>query len=204
MRQFTKYLKQAVCVSLALLVICGAAFPLAVNGLGQLFMKDKANGSMIKENGKVVGSKLIGQQFTDERYFQGRISSVSYNTYEEGDTEYGGVASGSFNYGASNPDLEKRVTESMEAFLEKHPDVKAEDIPADLMTASGSGLDPHISVASADIQIPAIAEASGLTEEELEKIVKNNTEHKVLGVFGEEKVNVLKANIEIAKQIGEL
>ena len=203
MKQFTKYLKQAVCTTLAMLIICGAAFPLAVNGIGQLIFKDKANGSMIEKDGEIVGSKLIGQQFTDDRYFKGRISAVNYNTYEEGDPEYGGVASGSYNYGASNPDLKMRVEESIDEFLKAHPTVDKEDIPADLLTASGSGLDPHISISAAEIQIPAVSEASGLSEEQLKTIIKDNTENKVLGVFGENKVNVLGANLDINELLGE-
>lgn len=92
----------------------------------------------------------------------------------------------------------------MEAFLEKNPEIKREDIPTDLLTASGSGLDPHISPASAQIQLPRIAQASGLSEESLQEIVKRNTAGKLLGVFGEETVNVLKVNIEIAQAMGTL
>lgn len=110
-----------------------------------------------------------------------------------------GLSSGSNNYAPSNPALTERVEADIEKFLEKNPDVKREDIPTDLLTASGSGLDPHISPKSAEIQIPRIAEASGLSEEKIEKIVKNNTSGKVLGVFGEDKVNVLMVNIEIAQ-----
>lgn len=204
MKQFLKYGKQALCASVCLILLCGIIYPLAVNGLSQLFFSDKANGSMIKEGDTVVGSALIGQQFTDARYFQGRVSSVNYNTYEEGSEDYAGPASGSFNYGASNPDLKERVQTDMKAFLEKHPDVEEEDVPTDLLTASGSGLDPHISVQAARIQVSAISEASGISEEDLSKIIEDNTEQKVLGIFGEEKVNVLKANVEIAKKLGEL
>ena len=108
------------------------------------------------------------------------------------------------NYAATNPALAERVEADIKAFLEKNPGVKREDIPTDLLTASGSGLDPHISPASAEIQIPRIAEASGLTEEEIEDIVSENTQGKVFGVFGEETVNVLKINIEIAQRMGIL
>lgn len=212
MKLFLKYLKQAAILSAALLILCSVIYPLAVNGVSQLFISKQANGSMIEVNGKTVGSELIGQQFTEAKYFRGRVSSVNYNTYTkedtvadaEGNVAYGGVASGSFNYGATNPALTERVEKDLQDFLDAHPGVKAEDVPADLLTASGSGLDPHISVQSARIQVSAVSEASGISEDDLEKIIKENTEQKVFGVFGEEKVNVLKCNIAIAEQTGVL
>ena len=121
--------------------------------------------------------------------------------YPDG-TEFPGIGSGSNNYAPSNPALTERVEADIEAFLEKNPEVKREDIPTDLLTASGSGLDPHISPESAEVQIPRIAEASGLGEEAVRNIVKNNTNGKVLGIFGEETVNVLMVNIEIAQNMG--
>ena len=142
-----------------------------------------------------------------------RPSAYHYNVYTEGEdgekyyndgTRFAGLGSGSNNYAPSNPALSQRVENDMNAFLEKNPDVKREDIPADMLTASGSGLDPHISPASAKIQISRIAEASGLTEETIEAIVEENTEGKFLGIFGEETVNVLKVNLEIAQKMGNL
>ena len=106
------------------------------------------------------------------------------------------------NYGNSNPDLKARVKEDLEAFLESHPGVKKEEIPSDLLTASGSGLDPHISPEAARIQIAAVARNSGLSEEKVKEIVEGNTEHKFLGIFGEERVNVLKCNLEVARAMG--
>lgn len=210
MKSFMHYLKSGVVLTLILMVLCSVIYPLVLTGLGQLIFNKQANGNMIEINGQAVGSELVGQDFTDPKFFRGRVSSVNYNTYteedlvadENGDTAYAGVSSGTFNYGASNPDLAARVEEDMNEFLESHPGVKKEDIPADLLTASGSGLDPHISVESARIQVPAVSAASGLSEDELNRIIEQNTEHKFLGVFGEEKVNVLKANIDIAKAIG--
>lgn len=212
MKSFLKLLKHATILTVALLIICAVIYPLALNGVSQLIFPKQANGNLIEIDGEVVGSELVGQQFTDERFFRGRVSSVNYNTYteedlipdEEGNTAYAGVSSGSFNYGATNQDLQDRVKEDMKEFLETHPGVKEEDVPADLLTASGSGLDPHISPKAAEVQVAAVAKASGLTEEKVREIVKDNTEHKVLGVFGEEKVNVLKTNIAIAQEIGML
>lgn len=209
MKNFTSYLKKALVVTLVLIVLCGIVYPLVLTGAGQLLFKKQANGSMIEVNGKKVGSELIGQEFEGEQYFQGRISSVNYNVYSEEEKEdgtYGGVASGSYNYGNTNEDLEKRVEEDVQAFKEKYEAATGKafkgEIPADLLTASGSGQDPHISPKSAEVQIPIVAANSGISEKEVEQIVENHTEHKLLGIFGEEKVNVLECNIEIAEKMG--
>lgn len=207
MKTFPKTIGKAVVFSLVMMVLCSLIYPLALTGVSQLTMEAKADGSKVDEEGnlttdtkKAVGSALIGQDFTEDCYFQGRVSSVNYNTYTEEQKEngeYAGVASGSYNYGNSNPELEKRMQEDLDEFLKDHPGVKPEDVPAELLTASGSGLDPHISPRSAEVQIPTVAENSGLSEEVVEQIVKDNTEHKTLGVFGEERVNVLGCNLDI-------
>ncbi len=210
MKSFGKILKSAVILTVTLMILCSVVYPLILTGISQLVFHKQANGNLVEVNGEAVGSELVGQNFTDERFFKGRVSSVNYNTYteedlipdEEGNVAYGGVSSGSYNYGASNPDLKARVEASIDEFLKANPTVKKEEIPADLLTASGSGLDPHISVKSAEIQVPAIAEATGLSEDELKQMIKENTEGKVLGVLGEEKVNVLTLNISVAKAIG--
>lgn len=124
-------------------------------------------------------------------------------TYQDG-TEFSGIGSGSNNYAPSNPELVERVEADMAFFLEKNPDVKPEDIPTDLLTASGSGLDPHISPKAAEIQIPRIVAASGLEEDQVRKIIENHTTSKLLGVFGEETVNVVKVNIELGTAMGLL
>lgn len=207
MKTFAKTIGKAVVFCLVMMVLCSLIYPLALTGVSQLTMEAKADGSKVDEEGnlttdtkKAVGSALIGQDFTEDCYFQGRVSSVNYNTYTEEQKEngeYAGVASGSYNYGNSNPELEKRMQEDLDEFLKDHPGVKPEDVPAELLTASGSGLDPHISPRSAEVQIPTVAENSGLSEEVVEQIVKDNTEHKTLGVFGEERVNVLGCNLDI-------
>lgn len=124
------------------------------------------------------------------------------NPEEATDTRFAGLSSGSANYAPSNEALTERVEADIEAFLAKNPEVKREDIPTDLLTASGSGLDPHISPASAEVQVPRIAEASGLSEEEVRAIIERHTSGKILGVFGENKVNVLETNVEIAQAMG--
>ncbi len=200
-------LKNALILALVFFVLCGLLYPLALTGLGQLLFKSQANGSVIYEDGKAIGSALIGQTFTDARYMQARPSAVNYNIYtdaEKADGSYGGVATGSNNYAPSNPELAGRVEGDIQAFLERNPGVQRGDIPADLLTASGSGLDPHLSPASALLQIPALAEATGLSQQRLEEIVKANTEGKLLGLFGEERVNVLKVNLDIARDLGLL
>lgn len=207
MKTVAKTIGKAVVFCLVMMVLCSLLYPLALTGVSQLTMEAKADGSKVDEEGnlttdtkKAVGSALIGQDFTEDCYFQGRVSSVNYNTYTEEQKEngeYAGVASGSYNYGNSNPELEKRMQEDLDEFLKDHPGVKPEDVPAELLTASGSGLDPHISPRSAEVQIPTVAENSGLSEEVVEQIVKDNTEHKTLGVFGEERVNVLGCNLDI-------
>lgn len=205
--------RQTVMVTLILMVICGLLFPCLLTGLSALLFPNQAHGSLLTVNGQTVGAENVGQEFTEDYYMWSRPSAYHYNVYVEGEdgkqyyqdgTEFPGIGSGSDNYAPSNPALTERVESDIEAFLAKNPDVKREDIPTDLLTASGSGLDPHISPASAEIQIPRIAEASGLTEEEIKDIVSENTQGKLLGIFGEETVNVLKVNIEIAQRMGIL
>lgn len=210
-RNFLKALRPALTITLVLMLVCGLGYPLLMNGLSGLLFPDQAKGSLVMVEGKAVGSQHVGQEFTADYFLKGRPSAVHYNTYtvnEEGKavyadgSEFAGLASGSSNYGPSNPALAQRVEEDMAAFLAANPDVRAEEIPTDLMTASGSGLDPHISPASAAIQLPAIAQASGLSMEDLEQIVQENTTGKLFGIFGEEIVNVLGVNADIAQAMG--
>ena len=213
MKEFLHGTRQAVLVTVVLMLICGLLFPCLLTGLSSVIFPHQAGGSLITVNGMAVGAEHVGQEFTQDCYMWSRPSAYHYNVYTESEdgrkyyndgTEFGGLASGSNNYAPSNPALVERVEADMEAFLEKNPEIKREDIPTDLLTASGSGLDPHISPASAQIQLPRIAQASGLSEESLQEIVKRNTTGKLLGVFGEETVNVLKVNIEIAQGMGTL
>lgn len=213
MKSFGKMLKTACFFCLVMLLLCSFAYPLLLTGASQVTMQARANGSLIDKNGNLttdlteaVGSELLGQRFTEDCFFKGRVSAVNYNTYTKEEVESGtfsGAASGSFNYGSSNPDLKARIEEDLDAFLAAHPGVTAEEVPADLLTASASGLDPHISPQAAEIQIAAVAEHSGLSEETVEKIVEENTEHKVLGIFGEERVNVLKCNLAVAQAMAQ-
>lgn len=203
--------RQAVTVTIVLMLICGLLFPCLLTGLSSVIFPHQANGSLITVNGKNVGAEFVGQEFTEDYYLWSRPSAYHYNVYVEGEdgkqyykdgTEFAGLASGSNNYAPSNPALAERVEADMQTFLDKNPDVKPEEVPTDLLTASGSGLDPHISPASAEVQIPRIAKASGLREDQVREIIAHNTTDKLLGVLGEKTVNVLMVNIEIAQNMG--
>lgn len=204
-----KTLIKAALLSVVLMIICGIIYPLAMTGISQIIFPKQANGSIIEKNGEKVGSEFLGQKFEDPRFFKGRVSAVNYNTYKkedavpdkDGKTSYTGVSSGSANLAPSNPALIERVSEDIDRFLKENPTVKKEDIPTDLLTSSGSGLDPHISPAAAKIQIPAISKATGISEDNLTTLVEKYTEERTFGIFGEPRVNVLKLNLEIAQTI---
>ncbi|MBO2535590.1 potassium-transporting ATPase subunit KdpC [Rummeliibacillus suwonensis] len=201
MKKIISQLKTAFLTSIVMMIICGLIYPFAVTALAQLAFHDQANGSLIKIDNRVVGSKLIGQNYKNPAHFISRVSSVNYNIYEKNDTKYAGVSSGNFNYAPSNPELTKRITNSVDEFLKENPTVSRTDIPADLMTSSGSGLDPHISIAAAEIQIDRIAAASHLSKEEIQDIIRKTTSQKTFGVLGEDKMNVLEANILIDQKM---
>jgi K+-transporting ATPase ATPase C chain len=202
-------IRQSIVLCIAMLIICGIIYPLTVTGLGQLFFKKQANGSIIEYKGSKVGSELLGQSFTDTRFFHGRISSVNYNTYKKedivpdsnGKAVYTGVASGSSNLAPSNKALEDRIKKDLDEFLKSHEGTDKSKIPVDLLTSSGSGLDPDISPEAAYVQIPLISKTTGISEDELNNIVKKNTTGRQLGIFGEKRVNILKVNLEIAKRL---
>jgi K+-transporting ATPase ATPase C chain len=201
-----KTLTKSLFISLVLMIICGLIYPLAMTGISQLIFPKQANGSIIEVNGTKIGSELLGQSFTDPRFFRGRISAVNYNTYKKGDTPTV-VSSGSSNLAPSNKALTERVESDMNALMKLNPGLSKGQIPEDLLTSSASGLDPDISPEAAKFQIPSISKATGISSSDLENIVSNNIEGRQLGIFGEPRVNVLKLNIEIAnilKQRGKL
>ncbi|AYD40882.1 K(+)-transporting ATPase subunit C [Clostridium fermenticellae] len=206
-----KTIKKSFFISIVFMILCGLLYPLFMTGVSQLVFNKNANGSMITVDGKQVGSELIGQNFTDPRFLRGRVSSVNYNTYTEKDTKtdkngktaYSGVRSGSQNLAPSNKLLKERVEKDINEFLKANPEVKKEDIPTDLLTSSGSGLDPDISPQAAKIQIPRISKASRISESDLQQIIDKYTQKKSLGIFGEPRVNVLKVNIEIASLLNK-
>jgi len=170
------------------IVLCGILYPLACTGLAQLLMPGHASGSLVKDKaGNVVGSELIGQKFSDPKYFQGRVSSIDYKA----------EASGSNNYAPSNPELLKRMQQSIASWKKDNPDVPIDRLPIALITNSGSGLDPHITPESAEAQIPRISKLTGIAADGLQSLVAKHTEGRDLGVFGEPRVNVLKLNIDL-------
>ncbi|GKU76444.1 potassium-transporting ATPase subunit KdpC [Paenibacillus sp. L3-i20] len=174
--------------SLVLMVLCGVIYNLAVTGIAQVIMPDKADGSLVyNEAGGVIGSKMIGQSFSDPKLFHGRVSSI----------DYAADGSGTPNYAPSNPDLLARTKESIEAWKVNNPNVPVDQLPIDLITNSGSGLDPHISVEAALAQIPRVSESNGMSEEEVETLVNKHTEGRLLGLFGEKTVNVLLLNKDL-------
>ena len=211
MKQISFYLRplqRMVFVSLVLMLICGFIFPLALAELGKVAFPWQASGSPVELDGTVVGMAHVGQAFTQPCFLRGRPSAVNYNTFRVNDrgehvnadgSVFSGPASGSANYAPSNPALVERVKADIEAFLQAHPGVKTEDIPTDLLTASGSGLDPHLSPASALIQLPAVSKASGIDIDTLKRFIEENTCRPMLGIFGEPTVNVLGVNVAIAK-----
>lgn len=192
-----RILKQSIIFTILFIIICGVAYPLAMTALGNIFFSNRANGSIIEVNGEKIGSSLIGQKFQDSRFFKGRVSAVDYNIHKESDNT--DIASGGTNLAPSNAQLIERVKTDINEFEKNNPTVKKEDIPTDLFTSSGSGLDPDISKESAKIQVDSISNSSGISKDKLNSIIDNNVKEKFLGIFGEERVNVLKLNIEIFK-----
>lgn len=176
----------AIRLTLVLLVLLVVIYPLVVAGIAKL-APGEGKGETVTVNGKVVGYKLIGQKFTQDRYFNSRPSAVEYNA----------AGSAGSNKGLSNPDYLKTVRARIDTFLVHNPGVKRADIPAELVTASGSGLDPHLSPAGAKIQVTRIAKGRGLSAERLTQLVDQHTEGPLLGIFGPAKVNVLALNVAL-------
>ncbi len=190
-----RQLRPALAVLFVLTVVTGVVYPLAVTGIAQLVFPRQANGSLIVQNGKAVGSELIGQQFSDPRYFWGRLSATGdypYNAFN-GQTLTG--SSGS-NYGPMNPALIKAAQARIDALKAADPSNTA-PIPVDLVTASGSGLDPNISVAAALYQAPRVARLRGLPLEQVQGLIARYTQGRQLGFLGEPRVNVLELNLAL-------
>ncbi|MGF9644407.1 potassium-transporting ATPase subunit KdpC [Paenibacillus sp. FSL L8-0502] len=174
--------------SVLMILLCGLAYPLVSTGVAQILFPQQANGSMIRDaEGRVIGSELIGQSFTNPAFFQGRVSSIDYN----------GAGSGSSNYAPSNPALVQRIKDSIADWQKHNPDVPVSQVPLDLITNSGSGLDPHISPQAAQAQIPRISSLTGIEQDQLKAMVQEQTEGRSAGVFGEPRVNVLKLNLAL-------
>jgi K+-transporting ATPase ATPase C chain len=177
-------------VSLALFtLITGLVYPLAVTGLAQVFFPHQANGSLMVKDGQAIGSELIGQPYDDPKYFWGRLSATV-------PFPYNAAASAGSNLGPLNADLVEAAQARINALRAADPG-NAALIPVDLVTASASGLDPHISVAAALYQVPRVARARGLSEDQVQMLVKRFTEGRQFGILGEPRVNVLKLNLAL-------
>ncbi len=187
-----KQIAPAFRITLFFTVLTGLIYPGVVTALCQLLFLSKANGSLVEVNGQAVGSSLIGQNFTKSEYFQPRPSAA-------GNDGYDASASNGSNYGPTNQKLIDRVKASVDKFRKDNPDYTG-PIPADLVTVSASGLDPHISPASAEAQAPRIAKARGVTVDQVMQLIKRHTEGRTLGFLGEPRVNVLALNLDLDRQ----
>lgn len=181
-----RQLRYAIGFVVLLTVLTGVIYPLAVTGIAQTLFHHQADGSLIEENGDTVGSELIGQPFSDPRYFWGRLSA----------TEYDAAASSGSNYGPTNPALLEAIQARIDALKAVDPD-NQEPIPVDLVTSSGSGLDPHVSVAAALYQVPRVARYRELGEDQVSALVERFTEGRQFGILGEPRINVLKLNLAL-------
>ena len=180
-----KHIYPAVALTVVLTVLVGVIYPFVVTGLSVLFFKEEARGSLIEKEGKVVGSRLIGQPFNGAGYFHSRPSAAG--------SGYDATASGGTNLGPTSKQLfEGQVGVRSKQLRAENPNA---EIPIDLVTSSGSGLDPHISPAAADFQVPRVARDRRMSEENVRRLVRNQTEGRQFGVLGEPRVNVLELNL---------
>ena len=193
-----KEIRPAIVFVIALTLITGLAYPLAMTGIAKFVFPERAQGSLIEQNGTVIGSALIGQEFKSERYFHGRPSAtVAPDPADATKTvaaPYNAANSGGSNLGPTSKALSERLQESVDALKKENPSAP---VPADLATASASGLDPDISPQAALFQVPRIAKARSVAEDRLRELVSQETQGRTLGFLGEPRVNVLKLNLAL-------
>jgi K+-transporting ATPase ATPase C chain len=189
MRNFVRQLRPAFLAVVAFTVICGLVYPLVVTAVAQVGWRGTANGSLIERDGVVVGSELVGQPFTSPEYFHPRPSAA-------GDG-YDGAASSGSNLGPTNEDFLATVADRAAAYREENGLGRAELVPVDAVTASGSGLDPHISVRNAELQAPRVASARGMELADVLALVDDHTTSRPLGILGDPGVNVLELNLAL-------
>jgi potassium-transporting ATPase KdpC subunit len=182
-----KNLVTAILMTVVTTVLLGLVYPLVVTGLARVLFKDKANGSLIERNGVIIGSRLIGQPFSSPGYFRSRPSAAGAAGYDAG-------ASSGSNLGPTNKKLIERVKANVEKLQAENP---GKPVPVDLVTTSASGLDPHISPAAAEFQVPRVARERGMNEDEVRRVVAEKTEGRQLGLLGEPRVNVLLLNLKL-------
>jgi potassium-transporting ATPase KdpC subunit len=193
-----KQLRPAVVVLIGLTLITGLLYPLAMTGIAQVLFPTQAQGSLIVQDGKVVGSSLIGQPFNDAKYFHGRPSATTAPDPQDSsktvEAPYNAANSGGSNLGPTSKALADRITADVERLKAENPSAA---VPIDLVTTSGSGLDPDISPETAYFQVPRVAQARGLPPERLRALVESQIQGRTLGLFGEPRVNVLKLNLAL-------
>jgi K+-transporting ATPase ATPase C chain len=190
MKQFFSHIRGAVVSTLVLAVVCCGLYPLIVFGISQVLFRDQANGSLITgADGNVRGSKLLGQAFSDAKYFHPRPSAAGNG--------YDATSSGGSNLGPTSRKLNDAIRDRVAAYRKENGLGESDSLPADAVTASGSGLDPQISLRNAELQTPRIAKARGLSEQKVRELIQENTDGRDLGVLGEPGVNVLNLNLAL-------
>jgi K+-transporting ATPase ATPase C chain len=196
MKTFKALLPRAALILLIFTLLCGVLYTGLVTGLAQLLFPHQANGSIIEVDGKKYGSQLLAQQFADDGHLWGRIMNLDVSTYTDEDGQTLLYAAPS-NLSPASPAYEALVAERVEKLRAANPARGDEPVPVDLVTCSGSGLDPHISPAAAQYQVPRVAQARGMSEEAVQAVIDQCTSGRFLGLFGEETVNVLEVNLRL-------
>jgi len=190
MKEFFSNIRSAIMAPDVLAVVCSGLYPLLIFGISQALFRDKANGSLIADpDGTVHGSKLLAQGFTADKYFHPRPSAAGNG--------YDAASSGGSNLGPTSQKLNDAIKDRIGAYRKENGLSENDSVPADAVTASGSGLDPHIGLRNAELQTPRVAKARGLSEEKIRELVQQNTNGRDLGIFGEPGVNVLELNLAL-------